>query len=123
MSKVAESIDRLGDLFNGDSIDRLMDHFAEDAVFQSAQGEIHRGKAAIKGAFSPLFDGTLGKVHFDWTESVVDEPAGKAVVCWTLSMTRNGSATKVRGLDVFAFEGGLVKAKNTYGKATALLVE
>jgi hypothetical protein len=68
-----------------------MQCFAEDTGFQYAQEQIYRSTSATKGAFSPLFDGTLGKVDFDWTESIIDEDSNKAVVTWTMSMSPGGS--------------------------------
>lgn len=123
MSKIATYVDTIGDGFNGDSLETLMACFAENAVFQDAQGKDHLGRPAIAAAFAPLFDGTLGKVHFDWTEAVVDEPASKAVVTWTMSFSREGAVVRIGGLDIFRFEDGLVVSKNTFSKAAAPLPE
>lgn len=123
MSSIAEYVDVLGKRFNGDSLEELMECFADQAVFVDGQGGRHKGKAAVSAAFKPMYDGSLGKIHFDWTETVIDEAASKAVVTWTLSMTREGAVVHIRGLDIFLFENGLVVSKNSFSKYSAVLLE
>jgi hypothetical protein len=73
--------------------------FAEDAVFQDAQGQIYRSRAAIKGAFSHCSTDP-GEVNFDWPESIIDEDSNKPVVTCTMSMSPAGSMMSVKGLDI-----------------------
>jgi len=116
MSQLRDFVEKIESLFNGNNLDALMDGFAPDAIFEDAQGDRFQGKAAIKATFSPLFEGAQGPLRFDWTETILDEAANKAVVAWTLSMYRDGEPVSVRGLDIFKFDQGLVVSKATYTK-------
>lgn len=118
MTDILSAINRINGRFNGESLQDLLDCFADDAVFEDAHGQAHEGKQAISAAFAPIFDGSYGKIHFDWTDVLALESAEKAVVTWTMTIGFGGPQPVVmRGIDLFTFRNGLAISKNTYGKS------
>jgi uncharacterized protein (TIGR02246 family) len=135
---------RFTEAFNQDSLDAVMGYFADDAVYVTFDGDVHRGKAAVREAFEPQFRGDLGTLRFHAEDVIVDEVTGKAVVRWlcrhTIEDTGKSLSTVAklkragyrsmfgpdfgwRGLDVLRFEGGLVREKYTYARSRLPLAE
>src|SRR5688572_17113483 len=73
---------RFTEAFNQDSLDAVMGYFADDAVYVTLEGAVHRGKAAIRETFEPQFRGDFGTLRFHAEDVIVDEVTGKAVVRW-----------------------------------------
>lgn len=118
MTDVTTAINRINDRFNGDSLEALLDCFADDAWFEDAQGQRHEGKAAIGAAFGPIYNGSYGKVRFDWTDVLAIEAANQAVVTWTMTLgVGNPQPVVIKGIDLFTFRDGRAISKNTYGKS------
>lgn len=118
-------------------LDTFMSYFAEDAVYNAFDGQVHRGKPAIRAAFEPQFQGHYGRLQFYAEDLIVDEREGKAVLRW-LCMHRMARVTRLRqmpdarvlalqaihgrvfgwhGLDVLRFSNGLLVEKSTYAQA------
>jgi hypothetical protein len=79
---IAAVLDRFVAGFNDHDLDAVMAFFAEDAVYRPGDGREHRGRAAIRAAFRPQFDGVFGAMTFVVDDRIVDEPARKAAIRW-----------------------------------------
>jgi ketosteroid isomerase-like protein len=97
-----------------------MSSFADAAIYDEYDGRRHVGKAAIRDAFVPQFRGDFGRIRFETEDLFVDEAEEKALVSWTCTVERGGRILAWRGLDVLHFENGLLREKQTYGKAEKL---
>ena len=65
--------------FNADDIDAVMEHFADDGVFVTHDGQRIEGKEAIRAEFAPMLDASSPAVRFH-------------VLCWLL--LRNCSSSE-----------------------------
>jgi ketosteroid isomerase-like protein len=108
---------RFTDAFNREDLDGVMAFIAEDAVYDQFNGARAVGKPAIRAAFVPQFRGDFGTIRFVAEDCFVDAAAGKALISWTCTLTRDGATRGWRGLDVLHFVNGLVTEKHTYAKA------
>jgi ketosteroid isomerase-like protein len=105
--------------FDTHDLDRIMQHFAEDAVFDSPRGaERHgtrfTGAAAVREAFAGRFAG-IPDVRYREDDHFVDGDRGASE--WTLSgTTTDGQAIEVRGCDLWTFRDGKVVKKDSYWK-------
>ena len=79
---IAEVLRAFVDGFNTNSLDDVMDFFADDAVYEPGDGRTHRGRAAIREAFRPQFSHAFGTMRFVVNDQVVDEGARKATIRW-----------------------------------------
>ena len=113
---------RFTDAFNRDDLDGVMNFFAEDAVYDEFHGARHKGRAAIRAAFEPQFQGVYGTVRFDREDLFVDAEAGKVLISWTCTITTGKGPGGWRGLDILHFADGLIVEKRTYAKAKAPLL-
>ena len=130
---IAAILERFVAGFNDNDLDAVMAFFAEDAVYAPGDGKEHRGKAAIREAFRPQFEGAYGAMTFVVSDRLVDETGRKAAIRWACHHDL-GRATGSRGLllrwcfralygarfgwygmDVFHFdERGQIAGKFTY---------
>lgn len=74
------TLDRYMEAFNANDLDRVMTHFAEDAIYWPGDGSEHHGLAAIRRELAPQFGGEYGSMFFDEHERLFDDAARKAVV-------------------------------------------
>jgi uncharacterized protein (TIGR02246 family) len=118
--------------FNDNDLDAVMAFFAEDAVYAPGDGKEHRGKAAIRAAFRPQFEGAYGEMTFAVSDRLVDEAGRKAAIRWVChhdlgrgqggnALTRwvfralYGARFGWHGMDVFHFDArGQIAGKFTY---------
>jgi uncharacterized protein (TIGR02246 family) len=127
-------LDRFVAGFNDSDLDAVMAAFAEDAVYSPGDGKEHRGKAAIREAFRPQFEGAYGEMTFVVNDRLVDETGRKAAIRWVchhdigrakgnripllqrwLYRLIYGARFGWYGLDVFHFdERGQIAGKFTY---------
>jgi ketosteroid isomerase-like protein len=137
-----ELVTRFCDAFNRDDLDAVMGYFAEDALYETFEGQKCRGKAEIRAAFEPQFRGDFGQIRFLTEDMVVDAAAGKAVLRWRcqheIAQVRGlpgltglrqalyrglyGRSFGWYGLDVLHFVGGKLVEKRTYAQAKLPLV-
>ncbi len=117
MSDLRELTIRFTDAFNRDDLDGVMAFMADDAIYDQFDGARAVGKAAIRAAFVPQFRGDFGTIRFVTEDLFVDAGAGKSLVSWTCTLTRDGVTRGWRGLDVLHVANGLVVEKHTYAKA------
>lgn len=136
---VAEIIDSFVKAFNENDLDRVMTHFAEDAVYLPGNGVERVGRAAIRKEFEPQFSGAYGAMRFDEHDRLIDETSRKAAIRWvcrhdlthakptTLALRIQrvivgavvGNRFGWEGLDVFHFDpAGKIKGKFTYANYT-----
>lgn len=121
---LAERTDRFMTRFNLADLDGIVASFAAGGVYHDPVGHAHSGQDAIRAALAPLFDGSMGKLHYAIQETLLDESDERALVTWTLSMTaQDGVISRLRGLDILRFSGQELREKNCYCKADALHFE
>lgn len=109
--------------FNRENLDEVMAYFAEDAFYDEFHGGRHHGKAAIRAAFEPQFEGAYGRMRFHTEDMFVDVEAGKAMISWLLTREKVDKAGGWRGLDLLHFRDGKIVEKHTYAKAKVPLIE
>jgi ketosteroid isomerase-like protein len=105
--------------FDTHDLDRIMRHFADDAVFESprgpeAFGQRFEGKAAVREAFAGRFAG-IPDVRYQEDDHFVAGDRGASE--WTLrGTTTDGQRLEVRGCDLWTFRDGKVVKKDSYWK-------
>jgi ketosteroid isomerase-like protein len=108
--------------FDTHDLDRIMQSFADDAVFESPRGPQpwgtrYEGKASVREAFAGRFSG-IPDVRYQQDEHFVDGDRGASE--WTLSgTTTDGERIEVRGCDLWTFRDGQVVVKDSYWKMRA----
>jgi ketosteroid isomerase-like protein len=119
---VTDRVDVLRDIatgFDTHDLDRILRHFAEDAVFESPRGpEAHGqrfvGIEAIRDAFAARFSG-IPDVRYQEDEHFVSGDRGSSE--WTLrGTTTDGMRLEVRGCDLWTFRGDKIVKKDSYWK-------
>jgi ketosteroid isomerase-like protein len=104
--------------FDRHDLDAILEHFAEDAVFESPRGsepwgQRFEGKAAIREAFAARFSGIPDVRYTDDSHFVGGD---QGVSRWTISGTVNGSRMEVHGCDIWTFRGDQLVEKDSYWK-------
>ena len=122
-TKLIDLTRRFTDAFNRNDLDAVMSYFSKDGVYDEFNGKRSRGKAAIRAAFEPQFNGAFGKMEFLEDDLFVDAEAGKAMISWRCTLSINGKPSSWRGLDLLHFVGEGLVMKRTFAKARAPLFE
>lgn len=105
--------------FDTHDLDRILRHFADDAVFESPRGpEVHgqrfEGIDAVRGAFAARFAGIPDVRYLDDDHFVSGDRGASE---WTLrGTTTDGQAIEVRGCDLWTFRDGRIVRKDSYWK-------
>jgi ketosteroid isomerase-like protein len=105
--------------FDAHDLDRIMAHFADDAVFESPRGpepwgQRFVGRDAVRAGFAGRFAG-IPDVRYQQDRHFVDGDRGASE--WTLSgTTTGGERLEVRGCDLWTFRDGKVVVKDSYWK-------
>jgi ketosteroid isomerase-like protein len=105
--------------FDTHDLDRIMDHFADDAVFEGPRGPDPwgrrvAGKEAVREAFAARFAG-IPDVRYTDDDHFVSGDRGASE--WTLSgTTTDGQRIEVRGCDLWTLRDGKVVKKDSYWK-------
>ena len=92
--------------FDGHDLAEILEHFADDAVFESPRGrdpwgQRFVGKDEIRRAFAARFSG-IPDVRYQQDDHFVDGDRGASE--WTLSgTTTEGDRLEVRGCDLWTF--------------------
>jgi len=108
--------------FDTHDLDRIMRHFADDAVFESPRGADswgHRfvGRDAVREAFAGRFAG-IPDVRYTDDDHFVAGDRGASE--WTLrGTTTDGQRIEVRGCDLWTLRDGKVVKKDSYWKIRA----
>ena len=110
----------LVDAFNAHDLDRIMSHFADDAVLEMPRGpepwgRRFVGKAAVREGLKMRFDGTPD-VHYGEDSHFVDGDMG--ISQWTITGTMKASGEKLRarGCDFYSFRGAKIVKKDSFWK-------
>jgi len=112
-------IEEVTHAFDVHDLDRIMAHFADDAVFESPRGphpygQRFAGLNAIRTAFLSRFTG-IPDVRYGQARHFVDGDRGASE--WTLSgTTTEGERLEVRGCDLWTFRGGKIVVKDSFWK-------
>jgi ketosteroid isomerase-like protein len=105
--------------FNSRDVDRIVDFFAEDAVFYLARGPEPvgrglRGKATIRKALSDRFR-QIPDMRWEGQDYIL--AGDHAVSIWTVrGKGADGEALNYQGCDLYRFKGGKIVEKNTFWK-------
>ena len=105
--------------FDQHDMDRIIRHFAADAVFEGPRGSDPWGQrfvglGAIRDAFAARFAG-IPDIRYQQDDHFVDGDRGASE--WTLSgTTTEGQRIEVRGCDLWTFRDGKVVKKDSYWK-------
>ena len=102
--------------FNAENLDEVMSYFADDAIYDEFDGTRSVGKAAIRAAFIPQFEGKFGRMRFHTEDLLLDVEAGKALIRWLCTLEEKERQGGYRGLDILHFRDGKLVAKHTYAK-------
>ena len=112
-------VDAVGDAFNNNDIDAVMNFFAEDAVFDHAIGPSPYGKRFIGiSEIRNVFSGLFNKVDSIYWETLDCRIAGNKAFCEYRRTARykDGSEEEFLSVDILTFRGGLIVHKDTYYK-------
>lgn len=109
----------IGDAFNQHDVDAIIDHFADDGVFDNAigpdiHGSRHVGKEELRAFFSELMS-RCPDIQWHPIDNRVDGDKGYSE--WRRQCTLpNGETQDWLGLDIFTIKNGKIAKKDTYFK-------
>ena len=109
------------DGFNRHDLDAILEHFADDAVFESPRGPEpfgtrFVGKEAVRAGLAKRFAG-IPDVHYGDDRHFVSADGSRGVSEWTLTgTTTDGERLEVRGCDLWTFRDGRIVVKDSYWK-------
>ena len=112
-------LNAIGDAFNNNDIDEVMQYFSDNTVFDHAAGsEVHgkrfEGKEAVRAVFSGLFE-NVEKVHWETLDVCIN--GSKAYCEYRRTATlKSGEHQDFLSVDILTFEDGLITHKDTYYK-------
>jgi ketosteroid isomerase-like protein len=118
-SIILEALVSLAEAFNAHDLDRIMSHFADDAVLEMPRGADPRGtrfvgKAAVREGLAGRFKG-MPDVHYGDPTHFISGDTG--ISKWTVSGTGPaGQKIRANGCDFYTFRDGLVVKKDSYWK-------
>ncbi len=105
--------------FDRHDLDAILEHFADDAIFESPRGaepwgQRFEGKEQIRAAFAARFAGIPDVRYLDDTHFVGGD---RGVSQWTLhGTTTDGEELELRGCDIWTFTNGKIAVKDSYWK-------
>jgi len=109
------------DGFNRHDLDAILEHFADDAVFESPRGSDpfgtrFVGKDAVRAGLAKRFAG-IPDVHYGDDRHFVSADGSRGASEWTLTgTTTDGERLEVRGCDLWTFRDGRIVVKDSYWK-------
>ena len=113
-------LQRVLEAFNAHDLDAIMEHFAEDCVFDSPRGpdpwgRRFVGKAEVRRGLAARFEG-IPDVSYGEADDFACGQRG--VSEWTLTGTDvHGNRIEVRGCDLWTFgDDGLIVKKDSFWK-------
>ena len=114
-----ELVDAVGDAFNANDIDSVMQYFASDATFDHAVGpDVHgvrfEGADVIRGVFAGLFE-KVDKVHWKTLDCALTERKAYCEYRRT-AQHKDGTIEDYLSVDILTFKDGLIIHKDTYYK-------
>lgn len=115
-----ELLAEYGEAWNRHDPDLLMGYMAEECSYHASfgpqlEGQSYVGQEAVREGFARFFELFPDGRFVDSQVWVLDSERGAAV--WTFVAGRpDGGEVRVRGCDLFEFEGDKVKSKNAFRK-------
>jgi ketosteroid isomerase-like protein len=115
-----ELLSEYGEAWNSHDPDLLMGYMAAECTYYASfgpelEGRAYVGREAVREGFARFFELYPDGRFVDSEVWVLDRERGAA--CWTFVAGRpDGSELRVRGCDLFEFEGEKVKSKNAFRK-------
>lgn len=114
-----ELVDAVGDAFNANDIDAVMQYFAPDATFDHAVGpEPHgvrfTGADVIRTVFAGLFD-KVETVHWETLDCALTQSKAYCEYRRT-ARHKDGTTEEYLSVDILTFKNGLIIHKDTYYK-------
>lgn len=112
-------LEEICDAFNRHDLDAIMSYFVDDCVLEMPRGpepwgQRLEGRDAVREGLASRFAG-IPDVHYGDGAHFVSGDRGLSE--WTLTGTRtDGERIEVRGCDVWTFDGGKVRRKDSYWK-------
>jgi steroid delta-isomerase-like uncharacterized protein len=116
-----ETLQAVLDAFNRHDLDGIMEHFADDAVFDSPRGPDSwgtrfEGRDAVRAGLAKRFEG-IPDVHYGDDRHFLSADGGRGVSEWTLTgTTTDGQRLEVRGCDLWTLRNGQIVVKDSYWK-------
>jgi hypothetical protein len=114
-----ELLQAIGNAFNNHDVDAIIDHFADDGVFDNAlgpeiRGQRYVGKETLRGFFSELF-ARCPDIQWHPIDDRVNGDKGFSE--WHRKATLpDGTKQSWLGLDIFTIRDGKIAKKDTYFK-------
>ena len=114
-----ELVDAVGDAFNTNNIEAVMQYFAPNATFDHAVGpDTHgarfEGTEVIRGVFSGLFD-KVESVHWETLDCTLTDTKADGEYHRT-ARHKDGTTEDYLSVDILTFQDGLIVHKDTYYK-------
>ena len=114
-----ELVDAVGDAFNANNIEAVMQYFATNATFDHAVGpDTHgarfEGAEVIRGVFSGLFD-KVENVHWETLDCTLTDTKAYCEYRRT-ARHKDGTTEDYLSVDILTFQDGLIVHKDTYYK-------
>ena len=114
-----ELVDAVGDAFNANNIEAVMQYFAPNATFDHAVGpDMHgarfEGAEVIRGVFSGLFD-KVENVHWETLDCTLTDTKAYCEYRRT-ARHKDGTTEDYLSVDILTFQDGLIVHKDTYYK-------
>jgi ketosteroid isomerase-like protein len=109
----------VGDAFNANNIEAVMQYFAPNATFDHAVGpDTHgarfEGAEVIRGVFSGLFD-KVENVHWETLDCTLTDTKAYCEYRRT-ARHKDGTTEDYLSVDILTFQDGLIVHKDTYYK-------
>lgn len=107
--------------WNDQDLDKLMAHMADDCTFMASvgtdvEGTKFVGRDEVRRGFATLWEG-YPDAHFEAVgEDIIVGDRGVSEWIFTGTKKADGSKVKARGCDVYTFEDGKIKVKNSMRK-------
>ena len=114
-----ELVDAVGDAFNANNIEAVMQYFAPNATFDHAvgphtHGARFEGADVIRGVFSGLFD-KVESVHGETLGCALTDTKAYCEYRRT-ARHKDGTTEDYLSVDILTFQDGLIVHKDTYYK-------
>ena len=114
-----ELVDAVGDAFNANDIEAVMQYFAPNATFDHAVGpDTHgarfEGAEVIRGVFAGLFD-KVENVNWETLDCALTDTKAYCEYRRT-ARQKDGTTEEYLSVDILTFQDGLIVHKDTYYK-------
>ena len=109
-------IERYNDAWNRHDVDAIVAMHAPDFVFHNWTADERVEADAVRDHIRRIFRNTPS-LHFTCRRLYARD--GLVVSEWTAHAERDGQSLEWDGIDVFPFEGGLIKRKDVYSSSHA----